>query len=375
MLSDCNTFRKQTKLVAAGLIPYTRPDSRLLKGERLFFQLKGPQAGFAIGLALLLTVIVISTVGFSVIEGWSFLDSLYMTLITISTVGYREVNPLSPDGRMFTSFVIITGLGTAFFTTTMLGRAILEGEFRGTVQRRGMRRTIDNLKDHSIVCGFGRTGRVVAELFNEDGYPFCVIENNKDAEAELRDSGYPFLIGDATEAEILRDAGVERAHAVLALLPSDADNLYLTMTAREVSSDVTIVARAFDPAAEMRLKRGGADNVVSTHKIAAHRVLQAAVHPTVEEFVDLVTDRQQLSLFVEEVRLSAKSELAGISIKDSGVRTRYGVMIVTIKKASGEVIFNPDASIVLSEGDTIVVIGEKSNLNRLLVDVQTKPGK
>jgi voltage-gated potassium channel len=157
----------------------------------------------------------------------------------------------------------------------------------------------------------------------------------------------------------------------MALLPSDADNLYLTMTAREVNADVTVVARAFDTAAEMRLRRGGADNVISTHKIAAHRVLQAAVHPTVEEFVDLVTDRQQLSLFMEEVRLSADSELTGRSIKDSEIRTKYGVIIVTIKKASGDVVFNPDASVVLEEGDTFVAIGEKSNLNRLLVDGQT----
>lgn len=370
MLSDCNTFRKQTKLVAYDEIPYTRLDSRFAKGERLYIPFKGSQAGIVLGLTLLFTVIVISTVGFSIIENWSHLDSFYMTLITISTVGFREVNPLSPEGRLFASFVIITGLGTAFFTTTMMGRMILEGEFRGTVQRRGMRRKIDGMQDHCIVCGFGRTGRVVAELLTEDGYRFCVIENNKEVEDDLKESGYLFLIGDATEAEVLRDAGCDRAHAVLALLPSDADNLYLTMTAREVNTEITIVARAFDAAAEMRLKRGGADKVVSTHKIAAHRVLQAAVHPTVEEFVDLVTDRQQLSLFVEEVKLSAQSELAGLTIKDSGVRTRYGVIIVTIKKASGEVIFNPDASVILEKGDTIVAIGEKNNLNRLLVDTQ-----
>jgi voltage-gated potassium channel len=336
----------------------------------LLVPIKGPQTGVALGILMLVAVIVISTMGFSAIENWSYLDSFYMTLITISTVGYREVNPLSPEGRLFASFVIIMGLGTAFFTTTMLGRVILEGEFRGTVERRSMRRKIDSLQGHSIVCGFGRTGRIVAELLHEDGYPFCVIENNRDAEDELRELGYLYLIGDATEAEVLRGAGAERAQAVMALLPSDADNLYLTMTAREVNADVTVVARAFDTAAEMRLQRGGANNVISTHKIAAHRVLQAAVHPTVEEFVDLVTDRQQLSLFMEEVRLSSDSELAGRSIKDSDIRAKYGVIVVTIKKASGEVIFNPDASVILEEGDTFVAIGEKTNLNRLLVDGQ-----
>jgi voltage-gated potassium channel len=236
-----------------------------------------------------------------------------------------------------------------------------------------MRRKIEKMGDHVIVCGFGRTGNVVAGLLKEDGYSFCVVENDKDTVEELENTEYMFIIGDATEADILKEAGIENAHSVMALLPSDADNLYLTMTAKELNPGVLVVARAFDSAAEMRLKRGGADNVVSMHKIAAHRVLQAAVHPTVEEFVDLVTDRQQLSLFVEEIKLSAVSALTGRSIKDASVRTRYGVIIVTIKKASGEMIFNPDASIVLAEGDTIVVIGEKSNLNELLADNQPAP--
>ena len=159
----------------------------------------------------------------------------------------------------------------------------------------------------------------------------------------------------------------------MALLPSDADNLYLTMTAKEISPGVNVVARAFDSDAEMRLKRGGADNIVSMHKIAAHRVIQGTLHPAVEEFVDLVTDRQQLSLFVEEARLHPRSDLAGKAIKDTEVRSRYGVIIVTIKKPSGEMMFNPDADTVLVEDDTIVAIGEKSNLGRFLEGCQSKP--
>ncbi|UCG52161.1 MAG: potassium channel protein [Candidatus Latescibacterota bacterium] len=336
---------------------------------------RATRGGIATGLGWVFGCILISTVGFKLIEGWSFLDAFYMTIITISTVGYSEVNSLSPDGRLFASFVILTGLGAAFYTTTMLGRMILEGEFRGTVGRRKMRRKIDDLRGHSIVCGFGRTGGLVAELLDEDGYAFCVIENNRDKEEDLRDSGYLYLMGDATEADELREAGVERAHAVMALLPSDADNLYLTMTAKELNPNVLVVARAFDYAAEMRLKRGGADNVVSMHKIAAHRVIQGALRPAVEEFVDLVTDRQQLSLFVEEVKLFEGSGLNGLAIKDAGVRTRYGVIIVTIKKATGEMIFNPDAGEILMEGDTIVAIGEKTNLNRLLGDCQPASSK
>ncbi len=335
-------------------------------------RLSGAKSGLAIGLVLVFVCIVISTVGFHFLEGWSLLDSFYMTVITISTVGYREVNPLSPAGRLFTSFVILTGLGSAFFTTSMLGRVILEGEFRGTVGRRKMKRKIDSLRDHSVVCGYGRTGKVVAELLHQDGYPFCVIENDRKKEEELRESEYLYIIGDATGENVLREAGVERALGVMALLPSDADNLYLTMTAKGIKPGVIVVARAFDQDAEMRLKRGGANNIVSMHKIAAHRVIQGTLHPAVEEFVDLVTDRQQMSLFVEEAKLCPGSDLAGRAIKDTGVRTRYGVIIVTIKKSTGEMIFNPDAGTVLMEGDTIVAIGEKSNLARLLEGCQPR---
>lgn len=335
-------------------------------------RLAGPQIGVAVGLALVLACIVLSTLGFYLIERWSVLDSFYMTVITISTVGFTEVNPLSPEGRLFASFVILTGLGAAFFTTTMLGRVILEGEFRGTWGRSRMKRKISDLRNHSVVCGYGRTGQIVADLLNEDGYPFCVIENDKDKEDELIEAGFLYIIGDATEETVLREAGVQKALGVMALLPSDANNLYLTMTAKEINPGANVVARAFDSDAEMRLKRGGADNIVSMHKIAAHRVIQGALHPAVEEFVDLVTDRQQLSLFVEEAKLLPGSDLTGKAIKDTGVRNRYGVIIVTIKKESGEMIFNPDADTVLLEGDTIVAIGEKSNLNRFLEGCQPK---
>jgi voltage-gated potassium channel len=309
--------------------------------------LKGPRTGVAIGLIMLCAVIAFATMGFMVIEKWPLADSLYMTVLTLSTVGYGEVRPLSQTGRMFDSVVIVLGLGSVFFTTTMLGRVILEAEFRGNVVRRAMRRRIDGLQGHIIVCGYGRTGSVVAALLHKEKHAFCVIESQRDKEEELKDSAYTFLIGDATEADVLMEAGVTRAGSVMALLPSDADNLYLTMAAKEANPKVLVVARAYDPGAEMRLKRAGADHVI-------------------EEFVDLVTDRQQLSLIVEEARLSSGSDIAGRSIKDAGVRTRFGVIIVTIKKASGEMVFNPDPSTILVAGDTIVAIGEKSNLDRLI---------
>jgi voltage-gated potassium channel len=330
--------------------------------------MRTPLQSVFVGVLLVLACIVVGTIGFSLIESWPLLDSFYMTIITITTVGYGEVEPLSQAGRLFTSFIILWGLGAVFFTTTMLGRFILESEFRASMERRQMKRRIENLRDHFIVCGFGRTGRMVAEGLQADGFPFCVIDSTKALEHDLEEAGYPFIMGDATEESVLEEAGIGRAVTVMALLSSDADNLYLTISAKELNPKIKVVARALDEKAEQRLKRGGADSVVATFKIAGHRVLQAAVRPTVSEFIDLVSDRQQLSLFLEEMRVCPKSELIGRSLEQVGIRNRYGVIIVTIKKASGGTLFNPKASEVISEGDILIAIGEKASLRLLAGD-------
>jgi voltage-gated potassium channel len=327
--------------------------------------LQTPLQSVFVGALLIVACVAIGTIGFSLIESWPLLDSFYMTIITITTVGYGEVEPLSRMGRLFTSFIILCGLGAVFFTTTMLGRFILETEFKASMERRQMKRRIENLRDHIIVCGFGRTGRMVAEGLEDDGFPFCVVDNAMVLEHDLEESGYPYMVGDATEESLLEEAGIRKAVTVMALLSSDADNLYLTFTAKELNPKIKVVARALDEKAEQRLKRGGADSVVATFKIAGHRVLQAAVRPTVSEFIDLVSDRQQLSLFLEEMRVCPNSGLIDKSLEKVGIRNRYGVIIVTIKKASGEMLFNPSASEVLSEGDILIAIGEKDGLKRL----------
>jgi voltage-gated potassium channel len=228
-----------------------------------------------------------------------------------------------------------------------------------------MQKKIHDLRGHSVICGFGRTGRVVADELHEDGFPFCVIEYNRDEEEALRDSGYLFVIGDATEEHVLEEAGIEHANAVLALLTSDADNLYLTINAKELNPKAKVVARALDDTAERRLKRAGADNVVATFKLSAHRVLQAAVRPTVNEFIELVGDRGQLSLIMEEIVVSAGSAVISQSLEKAGVRAQYGVIIVTIKKTGGDMIFNPPGTVTFEDGDTLIALGEEEGLQRL----------
>jgi voltage-gated potassium channel len=338
------------------------------KRRRYLYRLSGPQGGVIVGAFLHLCVIAIGAVGFTWIEGWSFLDSFFMTVITISTVGYSEIHPLSPAGRQFTIFLIVGGLATIFFTTTMLGRVILEGEFRGTIRRKHMKHKITKLRGHYIVCGFGRVGRIVADELYEDKHPFVVVENDPARREHLEEAGYFHIIGDATEESVLGQAGIQRARSVLALLSSDADNLYITMMAKDINPRIQIVARALDEMAERRIKRGGADSVVATYKIAAMRVLQAAVNPTVSEFFDLVSDRETLSLTMEEVTIHSDSYLINRSLGDAAVRANYGVIVVAIKKPSGEMVFNPVASVVLAEKDILIALGEDEGLKKLVTE-------
>jgi voltage-gated potassium channel len=228
---------------------------------------------------------IVGTVGYRLIEGWSVLDSLYMTVITISTVGFKEVNPLSDSGRLFTIFLVVAGIGTALYTITRIGQILLEGELVEFLGRRRMQKEIAKLREHMIVCGFGRVGLPVAEDLHGREIPFCIIENDPVLLDEIGHAGFVAVAGDATDADILKEAGIAHATTLFALLATDADNLYLTMAAKELNPNVKVIARALDEKAEVRLKRIGADKVVSPYKIAGTRMLQAALKPTVLEFL------------------------------------------------------------------------------------------
>ncbi len=325
-----------------------------------------PQAGVKLGLVLFLGLSVVSTVGYMVIEGWSFSESFFMSVITISTVGFGEVRQLSGEGRVFTTFIIFSGLAIVAYTSAKLGQVILEGELFGELGRRRMQREIDRLNNHFIVCGYGRVGKPVAEGLRREQMGVVVIDTNPENEEELGASAYLYLIGDATDEEVLRSAGIARARDLMALLPSDADNLYLTITAKGISRRVTVIARANDQKAELKLKRGGADKVVSPYEIAGSRVLQAALKPTVVEVMELATHREHLELGLEEVLVSEASHLNGPSIAEAGIRNKYGVIIVAIKRGNGDMIFNPAATEGIQALDTLVTLGPKEALLRLL---------
>ena len=318
-----------------------------------------------LGVGLLLFWLVAGSVGFSWIEGWSLMDGVYMTVITISTVGFGEVHPLSDAGKAFASLLIMAGLGTAVYTFTSLGQTLLEGELAEALGRRRMKSDLGKLEDHYIVCGNGRVGRTVSTYLDRRNLHFCVIEIDPAAEPELRRLHYRYVIGDAAEDENLTLAGLARAKAVFALLPSDADNLYLTLSAKGLNPSVVVVARASGRGAETKLERAGADHVVSPYELVGLRLLQKVLSPTLLEFMDLVIRREHLELIMEEFRVASDSALAGRSIEEARIRSRYGLIIVAIKRPQVPLVFNPGAGEKIGAGDVLVLLGPEDRVKEL----------
>lgn len=318
--------------------------------------------GLRLGVAMLTLWTILGTVGFMFIEGWTVWDSFYMTVITISTVGFAEVHPLSATGRLFASFLIIVGLGTAIYTFTRLGQVVLEGELLGGLGRRRMRRELSGLTEHYILCGFGRAARPVAEGLADKNLPFCVIEMDPSVEPTLQDLGYLYLVDDATSDEALEDAGIKKARAVLTLLPSDADNLYVTVTAKALNPDIRVIARAVDDRGEVKLRRGGAHEVISPYSLASHRILQAATSPAVLEFMKHVSDRHYMEMSLVEAAVGEGSKLTGLTIADAQLRSDFGVIVVAIRREGDRMVFNPGPQERLFPGDVLVLMGQDEKL-------------
>jgi voltage-gated potassium channel len=257
------------------------------------------------------------------------------------------------------------GIFTLFYAATEMIRAVVSGEVRDIMGKQYMERSLTTLRDHLIVCGFGRMGRLVCREFSKQKSPFVVIERQGELLEDFdMPNGIP-LHGDATSDDVLKRAGIERARALVTVAASDADNLYITMSARLLNERLFIVSRAEDPASEQKLLRAGASRVVSPYQIGGTRVAHAVLRPTVVDFLELATEHEHVDLQIEEARISDKSPLAGSTLKDSRLRQDLGVIIVTIKKASGQMIFNPPHDAPLETGDILIAVGDREHLDRL----------
>lgn len=312
---------------------------------------------------LIVFIIFFGTSGYMAIEGWSFLDSIYMTVITLTTVGYKEVKDLSSTGRLFTIILIISGVGTMLYVLRTGAKFILEGELQEVFGRRRLEKKISELKDHYIICGYGRMGKIISKELKGGNLSFVVIEKNPDTLEEKED--ILFLEGDATKDEILKNAGIEKAKCLISVLPTDAENLFVVLSAKELNPNIFIVARAGEEGSEKKLFRAGADRVVSPYHIGGLRIAHTVLKPAVVDFIEFATTSGNIDLQIEEIPIQEDSKLAGLTLDKCGIGRDLGVIIVAIKQPTGDMKFNPTFSSTINAGDTLIAVGETSKLKIL----------
>lgn len=319
----------------------------------------------------LLSVFVVGIGGYMVIEGWNFFDSLYMVVITLATVGFGEIHPLTFHGRIFTIVLILVWAGIGFYALSNIIQPIIEGGIRKVLGRKKLEKEIRNLKDHYIVCGFGRMGSYISRELRNASVSYIIIEKDEYLREKLERENYLYLYGNASEDEVLIEAGVKKARGLVAVVASDADNVYITLTARQLNPNLFILARSTNESSERKLQQAGANKVISPYQMGAVRMVQAILRPAVLDFIEIAFHGKSMELQCEEFLVKPNSSLVGSSLQEAEIRKNLGVIIVAIKETSGKMVFNPSREVRINAGDTLITLGEKKDLVRLEKILQT----
>jgi voltage-gated potassium channel len=314
---------------------------------------------------MLTFVLLVGTLGFRHIEGYPWFDAFYMTLTTITTVGYAEINGLSHAGRVFNSFLIIVGVSTIFLASGAMTQTILDFELQGVYDKRRKKRMIDKLHDHFIICGYGRVGRNASLEFQRANVPFLIIDRSEERVEKAMGSGMLAAVADATSDDALRHAGILRAKGLISALPSDAENLFVILSARTLKPNLTVVTRASEEEAEEKLRRAGADIVFTPYAITGRQLADSLLRPHVVEFMDFGRSNIGPSVTMEQVCVSEGAQLTRKTFGELTELRRSGVIVLAIRKKGGETTFNPPPEFEISSGDHLIVMGERSNLQRL----------
>ncbi|MEJ2537636.1 MAG: potassium channel protein [Calditrichia bacterium] len=324
--------------------------------DQRYYQLK-------IALAMLLGVIAFGSLGYMIIEGWNLLDSVYMTIISITTTGYREVYPLSQLGKMFTLLIIILGVVTIAYAGGRLAQLFVESYL---FRRRKMVKQLSTLENHYIICGYGRMGKKICQELEENKAKFVVIEKNPTEIENLRIKDYLFVEGDATDDDILTQAGIKKAKGMVAVLHTEAENVFTTLSSRALHPKIFIVARAVEEETESKLLKAGANRVVKPYEIGGHRMTQVLLRPGVVDFIDIIAREKRIDLHIEEIEVKDGSILVGQTLAQSPIRNKLNIIIVAIFQADGKVTYNPQSNTVIQKDNKLIVIGEEKNIQQLI---------
>jgi voltage-gated potassium channel len=324
------------------------------RGLYYFEQPRKLRLSLYIGLFFL--VLIAGTAGYRWIEGWPLNECFYMTTTTISTVGFGEVHPLSFEGRLFTVLLIFFGVTTAALSLTAMFEYFVLRGLTSIFGRKTMDKYIEKLNRHTIICGYGRTGYYIARDLQKLDRPFVIIESDPERIHVLEDDGFLHLQGDSSDEDLLLRAGVERAEALVASLPKDADNLFLTLSARSLNHEMQIIARVQDPDNSRKFMKAGASQVVSPFSTGASRIVQLLTRPAVVDLIELVTRRENLALEVCEIKVDDAGPLANKTLAEARVRQTLKCMVIAIKHSGGDTVFDPDPSLRILPGDVLVAI-------------------
>ncbi len=312
-----------------------------------------------------LGIVIFGTAGYMLIEDWKVFDALYMTVITISTVGFSEVHQISQAGRLFTILLVFFGVGFSLYIAAAVVQFMVEGRIRIILGRRRLEKKISRIKNHYIICGYGRIGRVVCRNLKRKPFELVVIEKNPELISVMDADGVLYISGDAADEENLLKAGIKRAKGLIAALASDTDNVFLVLTARQLDPDLLIIARGSQEESKSKLRAAGANTVESPYDIGAASMANRIIRPTVTSFLDLAFAHKRKDIQMEEIPVSASSDLVNVMLKDTGIRQKYNLIIIAIKKPGKSMLFNPSFEAIIEMGDTIIAVGEEINLQKL----------
>ena len=311
----------------------------------------------------LVAVLAFGTIGYVLIEGWTILEGLFMTVITVATVGYGIVHPLSKEGEIFTIALILCGIAVEFLALATIVDYLLGGHFSEVLEGRRMNTRIGDLKGHAIVCGLGRVGSVIGRALDDAKFQFVVVDRSEEAIEAAREYGWLYVHGDATEEHVMQAAGIDRASSLVTVLDNDAENLFVTVTARALNPELFIVARSAHESSENKIKRAGANRVITPNVIGGRRMAAMVMHPVVSDFLDIVVHGEELEFHLEEFIAGPECTLVGRSIIEARIREATGVYVLAVKSASGTFDPNPLGTYRFSEGDHIVGFGTQEQLD------------
>ncbi len=334
-------------------------------GRRFSIMMSEPVRKFQLSLLVLLLLIGVGTLGYMLLGDMGFVDALYMTVITITTVGFAEIQPLQEAGRIFTIGLIVLGVGASAWAIRNGAEVVLGETLWYSVHRRTMDKTIAKLNNHYIICGYGRMGRQIVHDLRARNESFVVIDQSSKVEETLIEENIPYIIGDATHDDVLEHAGIQNARGLVSALDTDADNVLAALTARGLNSNLLIVARAINDLSESKLRRAGADRVVSPYAIGGHRLALALLQPTVHDFFNRMFNLEEENVDIGEIFIHENSRLAGQTIAECDIRHGWNLIILGIRRESGDFTIGPDAKHILKPGETLIVIGAPEAIYKL----------